>query len=175
MFILGHLGIGRALVAPWRTRYAAGWLALGMLLPDLIDKPLFYAHVFEIVSCTRTFGHTLIVTGGLLAVGVWSRRPALVALGLGSSTHLLLDGLLEGFAPDGALVRAAGWPLSHFVDLRSRTLGEHLDGLLTPRVLASEAVGLLLLVWQWRGARRSAHGSRSANPEQPQAARRHEE
>src|SRR4051812_43796707 len=44
MFALGHVGIGRRLVPRYRAFTARErWIfALGALLPDLIDKPLYY-------------------------------------------------------------------------------------------------------------------------------------
>ena len=42
MFVLGHVGIGTRVLGGLRQRLPARWLILGCLLPDLIDKPLFY-------------------------------------------------------------------------------------------------------------------------------------
>jgi hypothetical protein len=42
MFFFGHLGVGATLVRPWKERLPFRWVLLGAVLPDLIDKPLYY-------------------------------------------------------------------------------------------------------------------------------------
>ncbi len=70
MFVLGHLGIGKRLAAhPYRrfSRVDKRAFFVGALLPDLIDKPLYYGwswltgkHGAEagLISGTHLFGHT---------------------------------------------------------------------------------------------------------------------
>src|SRR5437588_225821 len=102
MFILGHLGIGYQLVKPAKRNWPIGWILAGTLLPDLIDKPLYYGlsawtgrHGAELglISGTRTFGHTGIIFLILFLIGRWRRSSALVALAAGVATHLFLDNL----------------------------------------------------------------------------------
>jgi len=99
MFLLGHLGIGSWIAARRVRAEQLGWLLLGTLLPDLVDKPLYYALVFAtgrrgaelgLVTGTRTFGHTL-----LLLVALWLVLPRRsgAPLALGMLTHLALDEL----------------------------------------------------------------------------------
>ena len=85
MFVLGHLGIGSRLLFSLRTRLPAGWLYLGCLLPDLIDKPLFYVPLLvmhqqlPLITGTRTFGHTglfLLAWLLLLAAILYLPNPA---------------------------------------------------------------------------------------------------
>src|ERR1041385_5467328 len=86
MFVLGHIGIGRRLAA---HRYAAfsrrdRWLfVLGTILPDLIDKPLYYipssitgkeGAALGIIAGTHSFGHTLLFLVTLLAAWRWLKR-----------------------------------------------------------------------------------------------------
>ena len=67
MFLLGHLGIGRELVKPFSKGLPLAGIFLGTILPDLIDKPLYYSLAvithkwgseLGLISGTRTFGHT---------------------------------------------------------------------------------------------------------------------
>jgi hypothetical protein len=116
VFVLGHLGIGSRLAGrlPGVLR-APGWLALGTLLPDLIDKPLYYAlslptglHGAELglISGTRTFGHTALFGLALFAgLTVRGHRLAGRALLAGLATHWLLD---CGGEPAGALLLRLG-------------------------------------------------------------------
>ena len=46
MFFFGHLGAGSRLASPFSKGLPRGLLLLGTLLPDLIDKPLFYGLLF---------------------------------------------------------------------------------------------------------------------------------
>ena len=116
VFVLGHLGIGTRLAARLPgVAQAPRWLALGTLLPDLIDKPLYYAlslstglHGAELglVSGTRTFGHTALL--GLLLFAVLTLRGrglAGRALLAGLATHWLLD---YGGEPAGELLLRLG-------------------------------------------------------------------
>ena len=113
-------------------------VAAGALLPDLIDKPLKW-YLFSIHSRTITSTrHTLLPPVLLiLAASILARRgdTCLLALGLGCSTHPLVDAVLmyprtlfwptpgtefpdaESFIPvqwtvDLALVAAGAWLLS---------------------------------------------------------------
>src|SRR5258708_4279712 len=93
MFPLGPLGIGPFAAARRVSPDGLPWFLLGPLLPDLIDKPLYYAlrlalgHPAWIVVGTRTFGHTLLFV--LLLFAVLPRRIG-AALSLGMLTHLSL-------------------------------------------------------------------------------------
>src|SRR5689334_11888507 len=43
MFPLAHLGIGSSLARPFASKLQFRWILLGTLLPDLIDKPFYFA------------------------------------------------------------------------------------------------------------------------------------
>lgn len=177
MFILGHLGIGSrlgALVPRVRAAHAQRWLVLGTLLPDLVDKPLYYGMKLAtgrdgaelgLISCTRTIGHSalfaLLVWLALRAVG---RRGAALALLAGMATHWLLDlgGDLTGYlaralglttAPAGlSSLRALLFPLmgGHFAVSPFHSARDHLTSLAQTYTLAGELVGGVLLVLAWR-------------------------
>ena len=97
--------------AVWRIDFR--WVAVGALLPDVIDKPLARAGI-DALSYDQTaghsIGHTLLVSLAVLAAGslLASRGEArLLWLGLGCATHLLVDPVV---AYPGVLL----WPLFGF-------------------------------------------------------------
>ena len=130
MLILGHLGC--ALVATQAgeaaykkvsgRRFSATakfidyrLLAVGALLPDLIDKPLSWFILPGVLDgITRNFGHTLLFSSLLLAIwqlGSGRRLNFLLPLAIGSGLHLLLDGMFS--LPTTLLWPFMGW---NFVD-----------------------------------------------------------
>ena len=177
MFVLGHIGIGRRLAA---RRYAGfsrrdRWLfVLGTVLPDLLDKPLYYipswitgkeGEELGIIAGTHSFGHTLLFLVTLLVAWRASRtrhpRPAagLGALAVGVATHLVLDTV--GLTMDA---RTAFWPLFglQFTPFRHHGLGQHLMTVFRPITFAGELIGAALILWDfWRGRHpRPSHPSR---------------
>jgi hypothetical protein len=161
VFALGHLGIGKKLAAlPYRRFSPVEKRAffLGALLPDLIDKPLFYIPFWlthrrgadaGILSGTHLFAHTALFLLVLLITARLTRSPATRALAIGVSTHFALDvvGLSMGL---GTLL----WPLFgwHFPAYPFRNLGQHLSTILNPITLAGELLGTAFLLWDWRRA-----------------------
>lgn len=134
MFVFGHLGIGLKLAQPFSRGLSRRAIILGALLPDLVDKPVFYAvraltgasspeALRELViSGTRTFGHTAIFTFALALTGVARRDTWLAAVALGMGTHHLLDSVLTP-TPNALLWPLMGWqfplypfegPMQHF-------------------------------------------------------------
>jgi hypothetical protein len=168
LFVLGHLGIGSFLAARRVRAEQLAWLLVGTVLPDAIDKPLYYALVLEtgrrgadlgLISGTRTFGHTL-----LLAVLLWLALPRRIAtpLFIGIATHLFLDelgdvasALFPALGTHGrpGTISAILFPLlgPHFPVSPFRSTLEHVAALANGYVLAGELVGAILLLWQWRG------------------------
>lgn len=123
-------------------------LALAAVLPDVIDKPLAIFALPE-ANAALLYGHTLLlhlaVWGGVAATGRLRRwLPYLLAF----SGHLLAD-RMWGFA------RTLLWPLRgrqfhQWKDVGSpeaflRAYGDIIRS--EPKLLAFEAVGLLLLAW----------------------------
>jgi hypothetical protein len=158
MFVLGHVGIGPRLLFGWRRRLPAGWLALGCLLPDLIDKPLFYALLWTegradaLISGSRSLGHSGIFFLLLFLLALLGRRPALWAVCAGVATHLSLDVLGELIMGSDAessiwlaiLFPALGW---HFPKAQFSSMLEHLRiSAESAYVIAGEILGGALLV-----------------------------
>ena len=130
MLILGHLGCALAATQAGEAvykrvsgrRFSAAArlidyriLAVGALLPDIIDKPLSLIFQPEVLDgTTRNIGHTLLFS--LLLLVVWRlvsgrRMNFLLPLGIGSALHLLLDGMFT--LPSTLLWPFMGW---EFVD-----------------------------------------------------------
>jgi hypothetical protein len=162
VFALGHLGLGKKIAArPYRrfSRVERRAFFLGALLPDLIDKPLFYIPFWVtggrsaaagLLSGTHLFAHTGLFLLGLVIAALISRSLPLRAIAIGVATHLLLDcvGLSMGL---GTLL----WPLfgEHFPSYPFRNLGQHLATIMNPVTLAGELVGAAILWWDYRKAR----------------------
>lgn len=167
MWVFGHLGIGSKLAQPLGRKLPYGWLLLGTLLPDLIDKPLYYglswasglrADQLGLISCTRTFGHTGIFLLVLL-VAAWIRRSkTTAAVGLGVATHLALDlfqdqiAILYGIAvPPSSALLALTFPFERFGIMPYSDVQEHLKSGRHPLLYLTEAAGLLILLWDdWK-------------------------
>jgi len=160
VFALGHLGIGKKLAArPYRGFSPAARRAffVGALLPDLIDKPLFYIPLWvsgrrgELLSGTHLFAHTGLFLLALGAAAWITRSEQARAVAVGVATHFILDcvGLSMGL---GTLL----WPLFgwHFPAYPFRNVGQHLATVLNPVTLAGELVGGAILSWDYWKARR---------------------
>lgn len=170
MFVLGHVGIGTRLLAGLRHRLQARWLILGCLLPDLIDKPLFYGllwtrgHPDPLISGSRSIGHAGLFLVALLAFALLSRRPPAWALFAGVATHLALDvggELVAGASPDSSIWLAILFPLLgwRFPKARFGSLLEHLRlSVENLYVIAGELIGGAILLTDW-WRRRKAQSS----------------
>jgi hypothetical protein len=172
VLVLGHLGIGQAISAPLARGLPLGWLLVGLVFPDLIDKPLYYGlsawsglagaelgQAFWPVSGTRTFGHTGLFALGLGLLGFGRRSRALMALGLGCAVHLLLDQTAELWRPalprlqaadQPTLLNAVLYPLlgGGFPVSPHQNLGEHLSLAAQPGLWVPELLGAALLGWR---------------------------
>jgi hypothetical protein len=184
MFVFGHLGIGSGLVSLVKRELPISGVLVGTLLPDLIDKPIFYGLVrrrivpLELQSMlpgTRTLGHTLVavlVVATLALLSADTRRSWLVAIALGMVSHLLLDVLADCLAAlrdplpfsfrRSAAVRAAVFPLlGPFARTHTSDFAQHFWAALRLHGI-SEIAGLAVLVTRVRLRARSAHQRDSA-------------
>ena len=161
MFVLGHLGFGGTMLRPL-ARLPRAAVLLGCVLPDLIDKPLYYGLVLTtgkragelgLISGSRTLGHTgLFLLLVLLAAGLL-RSKALLAVALGMLTHLFLDelgDLIYATPLDRSMALAIFFPLlgRNFPVMPFRDASEHLFSVLgNPYVLFGEIAGAGLLIY----------------------------
>jgi len=159
MFILGHVGIGRTVTRPWSWRLPVVPFIAGALLPDVIDKPLYYSHVFASITCTRTVAHTGLFAAAVCAIALIRRSPAATAVALGLASHLLLDCSMDVMStePKSAII-ALGWPLAHrtFASFGFRSPVEHLRHLWNIPVLVTELMGVALIAWEFLARQRRA-------------------
>ena len=162
MFALGHLGLGKKIATHPYRRFSTGEkraFFAGALLPDLIDKPLFYIPFWiagrrvGMLSGTHLFGHTGLFLVALVVLAQLTRSRALRALAIGVTTHFVLD--FVGLSMD---VRTLLWPLFgwHFPTYPFRSVGQHLWTVLNPVTLTGELLGAAILWWDHRKARRRA-------------------
>ena len=159
MYPLGHVGLGVHLIpARVRRTLPLRWLALGCLLPDLIDKPAWLllraAHAGG--GGTRLFGHTLLFCTALGLLARVTGRPWLRALCAGALTHVLLD--VAGEVLSGMPALWTGWLFWPLSGARFPVEANLLAGPLAERsiYLLAEAAGALLLArdgWRWRRER----------------------
>lgn len=150
--IFWHLG-----ATIWLFRYVfrdpkvdLRFLALGSMLPDLIDKPIGTVLFAESIGTGRWVGHTLmfstvLMVAVLLATRRGRRRRAWMALTIGAMLHLILDGMWTTpevlFWPLLGLEFPPG-PEAYWSGL----LGRIFDG---PWAILGELVGIGYLVWLW--------------------------
>lgn len=172
MFVFGHTGIGRTLAAPLARGLPDGWFFLGALLPDLIDKPLYYGwaaltgvHGADagLLSGTRLFGHTGLLMLVIAGLAVWRRNRALAAIALGSASHLLLDAFMDFWSGGDPFVNGVAVAIFFpFVGFRfpmapHAGVSEHASSLLRPEIIVAEVVGFFLLSWHfWKYRHQSA-------------------
>ena len=164
VFVLGHLGLAALGWLVAFRRLPLGWLLLGAILPDLVDKPL---GLLAGNGYGRLYAHTLVAALGLAALAWALRRPAVTALALGVPAHLALDRLWE--VPEVLL-----WPLLGAFPQETWTVGDYLA--LAQRsgyVIGFELVGAaaLALTFAWWTRRNAARRARSKSEILPPPAR----
>lgn len=162
MFIFGHLGIGSKLAGPFSKKLPRKALLLGTLLPDLIDKPLFYGrqifyntfHFFwGTISNTRTFGHTGLLTLAFSGLAYKYKSRVFTAITLGMITHLFIDNVGDYFdsklTTEGLITLL--WPLFglQFPPSPYMALSNHIKDLLNSWNLYGECIGFGILTWDY--------------------------
>jgi hypothetical protein len=152
VLFFGHIGFGHGLVTPWRRDMTFWMVTLGALLPDILDKSLYYFSSGHLVATTRTFGHT-----GAAVLLCWAlayRYRWLVGLAAGATTHVSLDLALDRLSPVGRAMNSAWiaftWPV-HGLDFPHEEytrIGAHLGDLLGDwRIVVCEVLGVALTYW----------------------------
>ncbi len=154
--ILWHLGATIAIVRyVFRDpRMDLRWLALGALLPDLVDKPIGSVLFHGTFESDRIYAHALVFPVAVLAAVMFAtrrgtdRRRAWLGLPIGSLLHLVLDGQWSN--PEGFW-----WPLLGFefpMRADSALWPLLVDTVTDPWVIAAEVVGGLYLAVLYRGS-----------------------
>lgn len=102
MLLFGHLGItlgiffGLVFFFPrLRTVITPAYLAIGALLPDLVDKPIGRVIFASSIANGRIIGHTLLFSFVLVLLGLYlyekRRDIKVIALAAGSFFHIFED------------------------------------------------------------------------------------
>ena len=150
MLLFAHVGLALA-TARLYSRLDLLFLALGSILPDIIDKPLGLL-VFGTPNMGRTFAHTLLFLLILGAISLRLRDIRLASLTWGVLVHLILDSMWS--SPVILLwPLLGGFPPAPYLDTLSY-LQILLSGLEKPEILIPELLGLgyiLVLVYLKRG------------------------
>ncbi|NYT02674.1 MAG: hypothetical protein GKC10_07960 [Methanosarcinales archaeon] len=142
MLFFAHLGLTMAAASPFK-RASMAFVALGSMLPDIIDKPLGYL-VYGTPAMGRTVAHTLLflLILAMLSYGLNSNR--LGSLSGGVMAHLTLDSIWQ--TPIIFLWPLLGpFPADGYMSVTGyiETL---LRGLENPYILIPEVLGFLLLI-----------------------------
>jgi membrane-bound metal-dependent hydrolase YbcI (DUF457 family) len=150
MLLFAHVGLALA-TARLSNRLDLLFLALGSMLPDIIDKPLGLL-AFGSPNMGRTFAHTLLFLLVLAAVSFRLRDIRSASLTWGVFVHLILDSMWS--SPVILLwPLLGGFPDAPYLDTFSY-LQMLLMGLKEPGILIPELLGLgyiIILVYLKRG------------------------
>ncbi len=143
MLLFAHVGLALA-TARFFSRVSLAFLALGSMLPDIIDKPLGLI-VFGSPNMGRTFAHTLLFLMILSALCWHFQDIRLFSLAWGVLVHLSLDFMWN--SPEILLWPILGpFPSAPLLDTMSY-LEMLLCGLKNPAVWIPETAGLAYLVF----------------------------
>jgi membrane-bound metal-dependent hydrolase YbcI (DUF457 family) len=150
MFPLAHLGIGSAITRLFPVNLPFRWILAGTVLPDLIDKPIFFflSRCFPEAGWEagkRGFAHTLVFLLLLAALSRSRKSPTLWAVTAGTATHLVLDVIsksTEGSSTALGSLRVLFWPVAGW---SFPTLSHGMHG---TEIWTFELIGLGLLVLQ---------------------------
>ena len=143
MLLFAHLGLALLIARPFK-RIDLAFLAVGSMLPDIIDKPLGFL-IFGTMNHGRIFAHTLLFLLILAALAVSIRDIRLASLGAGVLIHLSLDFMWN--SPVILLWPLLGpFPPADYTDVISY-LQMLLQGLRDPSILVPECLGLAYLIY----------------------------
>ncbi|MFZ2470503.1 MAG: metal-dependent hydrolase [Methanothrix sp.] len=143
MLLFAHVGLALASSRIF-SRVSLTFLALGSMLPDIIDKPLGLI-VFGSPSMGRIFAHTLLFLMLLSALCFYSRDIRLFSLTWGVLVHLTLDFMWN--SPETFLWPLLGpFPSAPLLDTTSY-LQLLFSGLKNPGILIPETAGLAYLIF----------------------------
>jgi membrane-bound metal-dependent hydrolase YbcI (DUF457 family) len=135
---------------PWR------WLALGCLLPDVIDKPVFLVAQWmgaesRHFDTARMVGHTAFLAAAIAFVAWRWQSPRWAALAYGIPTHLVLDvvtdyGMRGGW---GVWKSWLFWPfhIPRLGILMISPMQELALEMQNTVYIAGELIGVALLLW----------------------------
>jgi len=143
MLLFAHLGLSLA-AGRMIPRTSLAFLALGSMLPDIIDKPLGHL-LYGTPAMGRIYAHTLLFLLLISAMALYLGDSRLGSLSGGVLSHLILDSMwaspvillwpLLGPFPQAASMDALSW------------MQALLQGLRNPFILIPECLGLAETVY----------------------------
>ncbi len=143
MLLFAHVGLALA-SARLLTRANLAFIAMGSMLPDIIDKPLGII-IFGSPAMGRTIAHTLLFLAILAALSFYLRDMRIASLTWGVFIHFFLDSLWA--SPHTLFWPLLGpFPAAELID----TLGYIemlLSGLANPGILLPELFGLFYITF----------------------------
>jgi len=152
VLLFAHVGLALA-SARLLNHVSLAFLALGSMLPDIIDKPLGLI-VFGSPNMGRIVAHTLLFLMLLSALSFFSQDIRLFSLTWGVQIHLSLDFMWN--SPKTFLWPLLGpFPSAPLLDTMS-FLQMLLSGLKNPGILIPEIAGLAYLIFFGYARRRQA-------------------
>jgi hypothetical protein len=152
MLFFAHVGLALAF-ARFFSSVSLSLLALGSMLPDIIDKPLGLI-VFCSLNMGRLVAHTLLFLMLLSALSFFSRDIRLISLTWGVLIHLSLDSMWN--SPTILLWPLLGpFPSASLLDTMSY-IEMLLLGLKNPGIALPEIAGLAYLIFFGYAGRRQA-------------------
>ena len=143
MLLFAHLGL--TLAAGRLMRWVdLAFLALGSMMPDIIDKPLGLL-AFGTAEQGRTFGHTLLFLMVLATLAVYLKNVRMASVSVGVLAHLVLDSMWKSPV-------ILFWPLlGNFPPVQDLGVSDYilalLYGLRNPMVWVPEVLGLSYLIF----------------------------
>jgi hypothetical protein len=130
-----------------------GFIALGSMLPDIIDKPLGFL-AFGSANMGRTIAHTLLFLLLLAALSLYTRDIRISSLCWGVLVHQILDSMWA--SPEIMLWPLLGpFPAANLMDTWSY-LEMLLHGLENPHILIPEISGLAYIIYLGHNKRSAA-------------------
>jgi len=155
MLLFAHIGLAIATNRFW-SRASLKFLALGSILPDLIDKPL----MFIVPGMPgRALAHTLLFLILLSMAALFMKDLRLTSMAAGVLGHFILDYMW-------ASPKILFWPLLGAFSLAHPTdVSSHIEillaGLRYPDIWVPELLGLLLISsWAWESWKTYGFNSR---------------
>ena len=154
MLLFAHLGL--TLAAGRLMRWVdLAFLALGSMLPDIIDKPLGLL-AFGTAEQGRTFGHTLLFLMVLATLAVYLKNARMASVSVGVLAHLVLDSMWKspvilfwpmlGNFPSVQDLGVGNFPPAQDLGVSDYILAQ-LYGLRNPMVWVPEVLGLSYLIF----------------------------
>ncbi len=152
MLAFGHMGFGALMVRPFKNQIKVSPAFLvGCLLPDILDKPLFYLFQSHVLG-TRSYGHTFLFLLFWVVYGFYSKSLFFAALAYGVFTHLVLDYAGDAIFSSDRVVfnnRIFFWPIRglKFPETIYLTFHEQISRFSNNYTFWTELIGFILLVY----------------------------